>query len=94
MIFFIRKTVRRRPEPRPGHGARVVCERAVSGAKQADPAEIQREGRRGDGLQAGDGQRGAAADQDAGQQVQGRRHDEHRGHDRERRQGEAGLHCR
>ena len=45
-------------------------------------------------LQAGDGERGAAADQDAGQQVQRSRHGEHQEHEGDRRQGEAGLHRR
>ena len=45
-------------------------------------------------LQACDGERGAAADKDAGQQVQGGRYGEHQEHGRERGQGEAGLHCR
>ena len=45
-------------------------------------------------LQAGDGVLGAAADQDAGQQVQRSRHGEHQEHEGEQRQGEEGLHSR
>ena len=89
-----RQAVRRGPEPGPGHGARAVRQRAVPRAEQAHPQEVQPAQGRGDRLQAGAGQRGAAADPAAGHQVQGGRHGEHQGDAGQRRQGEARIHRR